>query len=175
MLERGNPWSGVAALVQQKSHWLARVELLNEELVETLYPCHGWDIVAVMSGQGQLLESYTRGVGLAGDIGTIVAVTHHACSWTNGTFYAHHNHRCDIVVTRTGTTTVGTYDYSAFGNLKSQIGSDVCRFKFSSKELDRATGFYYYGYRFYAPVWSRPMGGMDKQGPDWGEGRFEPL
>jgi len=120
-----------------------------------LFLYDGWDIIAVMQHFGQLLESYTRGVGLAGDIGTIAAVTHHAGSWTNGTFYAHHNHRGDIVVTRTGTTTVGTYDYSAFGNLKSQIGSDVCRFKFSSKELDRVTGFYYYGYRFYAPQWQR--------------------
>jgi hypothetical protein len=135
-----------------------------------LFLYDGWDIIAVMQQAGQLLESYTRGragAGLAGDIGTIAAVTHHAGSGvTPGTYYVRHNHRGDIVVTRTGTTTVGTYDYSAFGNLKSQIGSDVCRFKFSSKELDRATGFYYYGYRFYAPQWSRPMGGMDYQGSD---------
>jgi len=123
--------------------------------VKTLYLYDGWDIVALMTAQGQLLESYTRGVGLVGDIGTIVAVTHHAGSWTNGTFYIHHNHRGDIVLTRAGTATVGTYDYSAFGTLKSQIGSEICRFKFSSKELDRATGFYYYGYRFYSPQWQR--------------------
>jgi len=132
-----------------------------------------------MNGQGQLLESYTRGpagAGLAGDIGTIVSVTHHAgSSVTPGTYYVHHNHRGDVIITRSATTTVGVYEYSAFGNLKSSIANDLCRFKFSSKELDRATGFYYYGYRFYALVWSRPMGGMDKQGPDWGEGRIEPL
>jgi RHS repeat-associated protein len=92
---------------------------------------------------------------LAGDIGTLVAVTHHAGSWTNGTFYAHHNHRGDIVLTRSGTTTVGRYDYTAFGTLKSQTGPDVCRFNFSSKERDASTGFSYYGYRFYAPQWQR--------------------
>jgi len=109
-----------------------------------------------MQQAGQLFETYTRGVGLAGDIGTIVAVTHHAGSGvTPGTYYVHNNHRGDVIITRSGTTTVGVYEYSAFGNLKSSIGSDVCRFKFSSKELDRATGFNYYGYRFYAPQWQR--------------------
>jgi RHS repeat-associated protein len=87
---------------------------------------------------------------LAGDIGTLVAV-----STTNGTFYIHNNHRGDVVLTRSGTTTVGTYDYSAFGSLKSQTGSDVCRFKFSSEERDVSTGFSYYGARFYAPQWQR--------------------
>ena len=91
-----------------------------------------------------------------GNIATLVAVTHHAgSSVTPGTYYTHHNHRGDVIITRSGTTTVGTYEYAAFGNLKSSIGNDVCRFKFSSKELDRATGFYYYGYRFYAPQWQR--------------------
>jgi len=92
---------------------------------------------------------------LAGDIGTLVAVTHHPASWTNGTFYAHHNHRGDVILTRSGATTVGRYDYAAFGSLKSQTGPDVCRFTFSSKERDVSTGFSYYGYRFYAPQWQR--------------------
>ena len=112
----------------------------------------------MMNGQGQLLESYTRGVGLAGDIGTIVAVTHHAgSSGPPGTYYVHHNHRGDVIVTRsTGGATVGTYGYSAFGALTYRPGSyDVCRFKFSSKERDPSTGFYYYGYRFYAPTLQR--------------------
>jgi RHS repeat-associated protein len=102
-------------------------------------------------------------LGLAGDIGTLVAATHHAGSWPNGTFYAHHNHRGDVILTRSSTTTVGSYDYTAFGTLKSQTGLDVSRFKFSSKERDSATAFSYYGYRFYTPAWQRwlnrdPMG-----------------
>jgi RHS repeat-associated protein len=50
---------------------------------------------------------------------------------------------------------VGRYDYTTFGSLRTQIGSDVSRFKFSSKERDPSTGFSYYGYRFYAPQWLR--------------------
>jgi hypothetical protein len=106
-----------------------------------------------MTPAGQLQEIVRR---CTGDIGTVVTVTHHAGSAvTPGTYYTHHNHRGDVIITRSGTTTVGTCEYSAFGNLKSSIGNDLCRFKFSSKERDPSTGFYYYGYRFYAPQWQR--------------------
>lgn len=69
-------------------------------------------------------------------------------------------------MTRSGTATVGRYDYAAFGRLKSQLGLDVCRFKFSSKERDLSTGFSYFGYRFYAPQCQRwtnrdPIGERD--------------
>ncbi|MCX7723301.1 MAG: RHS repeat-associated core domain-containing protein [Verrucomicrobiae bacterium] len=114
-----------------------------------------WGTIDVMNEAGQLRETFTRGVGLAADIGTLIAVTHHAGSWTNGTFYIHNNHRGDIVLTRSGTTTVSNYDYSAFGNPQSAIGPDLCRFKFSSKERDPSNGFYYSGYRYYAPAWQR--------------------
>ena len=95
-----------------------------------------------------------------------------SASWTNGTFYAHHNSdksragrrgdpaRSAVLQADTGTTNVGTYEYSVLrmlDNLKSSIGNDVSRFKFSSKEFDWAAGFYYYGYRFYAPQWQRWM------------------
>jgi len=45
--------------------------------------------------------------------------------------------------------------YSAFGQLVETTGANYCRFKFSSKELNASWGFYYYGYRFYAPQWQR--------------------
>jgi len=106
-----------------------------------------------MTPAGQLQEIVRR---CTGDIGTVVAVAHHSGSAvTPGTYYTHHNHRGDVIITRSGTTTIGTCEYSAFGNLKSSIGNDLCRFKFSSKERDPSTGFYYYGYRFYAPQWLR--------------------
>jgi len=140
-------------IVEFMKRWAKRTELPIRRLVRTaglgLSKFYNW------KDRYGLANEHNAPVPRDPAVAGLVAVTHHAGSWTNGTFYAHHNHRGDIVVTRTGTTTVGTYDYSAFGNLKSQIGSDVCRFKFSSKELDRATGFYYYGYRFYAPQWQR--------------------
>jgi len=150
--------NGVAVLenwYDAQSRRIAKAEVVNGQMVKTLYLYDGWDIVGVMNEAGQMRETFTRGVGLAGDIGTLVAVTHHPASWTNGTFYAHHNHRGDVILTRSGATTVGRYDYTAFGALKSQIGIHVSRFTFSSKERDASTGFSYYGYRFYAPQWQR--------------------
>jgi RHS repeat-associated protein len=56
---------------------------------------------------------------------------------------------------RNQTTTVGTYVYGAFGRLEGQAGTDISLFKFSSKELDTSTTLYYFGHRFYSPVWQR--------------------
>jgi RHS repeat-associated protein len=162
-------WDGADRLVRVRSngvtqaqYWydahnrrIAKTERVGGAIQRWLYLYDGWDIVAVMNEAGQLRETFARGAGLAGDIGTLVAVTHHAGSSTNGVFYTQHNHRGDITLTRAGTATVGRYGYSAFGILHSALGPDVCRFKFSSKERDASTGFSYYGYRFYAPRWQR--------------------
>jgi RHS repeat-associated protein len=121
--------------------------------VSSQYLYDGWNIQAVLSNDGTPMETFTRGLGLAGDIGTLVAVTRIGAPPI--AYYTHHNHRGDVIVTRSGTSTTGTYDYIAFGNLQAQTGTDICRFKFSSKERDASTGFSYYGYRFYAPQWQR--------------------
>ena len=133
----------------------AKKEVVNGQTKYALYMWSGWSPAAVMDQSAQVLETFTRGAGKSGDIGSLIAVTHHAVSTTNGVFYVHHNHRGDIVLTRSGTTTVCSYDYSAFGRLKITAGNDVCRFKFSSMDRDASTGLSYYGYRFYAPQWQR--------------------
>ncbi|MCS7338793.1 MAG: hypothetical protein NZ739_11265, partial [Verrucomicrobiae bacterium] len=79
----------------------------------------GWDIAGVINEDDPVAERFGRRIGLAGYIGMLAAVTHHTGSWTNGTFYIHNNHRGDIILVRSGTTTVSSYDYSAFGNLQS--------------------------------------------------------
>ena len=45
------------------------------------------------------------------------------------------------------------YTYDAFGRTIASTGlhADAFRHRFSTKYLDVETGFYYYGYRFYAP------------------------
>lgn len=148
--------------VTQVQHWydasgqrIAKTERVGGVIQRWLYLWDGGEIVAVLNEAGQLRETFTRGVGLAGDIGTLIAVTHHVGSTTNGVFYAQNNHRGDVVLTRAGTATVGRYDYSAFGTPRSALGPDVCRFKFSSKECDPSTGLNYYGFRYYASTWQR--------------------
>jgi RHS repeat-associated protein len=126
--------------------------------VSIQYMFDGWNIQAVLNHLGDPREMFTRGLGLAGDIGTLVAVTRIGAPQPTA-YYTHHNHRGDVIATRNGATTTGTYDYTAFGSLKAQSGTDVCRFQFSSKERDASTGFSYYGYRFYAPEWQRWVNG----------------
>ncbi|MCX7723300.1 MAG: hypothetical protein N2379_09635, partial [Verrucomicrobiae bacterium] len=93
--------------------------------------------------------------------------TYHRTGTPGGTYYVHNNHRGDIILVRRDTATVTRYEYSAFGNWQLEFGNDICRFKFSSKERDPSTGFYYYGYRYYAPGWQRWMS-TDPIGEDGG-------
>jgi RHS repeat-associated protein len=50
-------------------------------------------------------------------------------------------------------TIVAEYLYDAFGRTIAAMGllADTFRHRFSTKYYDTETGFYYYGYRFYAP------------------------
>ncbi|MDW8308000.1 MAG: RHS repeat-associated core domain-containing protein, partial [Verrucomicrobiales bacterium] len=138
-----------------QSRRIAKKEVVAGQTKYTLYVWDGWDSVAVLDQTGQVMETHVRGVGLAGDIGTLVALGHHGGSWTNGTYYIHHNHRGDVVLTRSGTTTLGRYEYSAFGKMTLDIGNDVTRFRFSSKETESHCRLVYYGRRFYHVSLSR--------------------
>ena len=52
---------------------------------------------------------------------------------------------------------VAQYTYDGFGRTLSAIGpmADFFRHRFSTKYYDPETGFYYYGYRYYAPDLTR--------------------
>jgi len=131
---------------------IAKLEVIGGTTNKWLYVYDGWSVVAVLNGaSGLLVESYTRGLGLAGDVGTLVAARHHSGSWSGQTIYLHANHRGDVVMARNGTSTVGTYEYAPFGTQRTVTGTYNARFRFSSKELDASAGLYCYGYRFYDP------------------------
>src|SRR5512133_1424040 len=49
-----------------------------------MYLYDGWNSVAVLNSSGALLETFRRGVGLARDIGTLVAITRHATAPSPG-------------------------------------------------------------------------------------------
>ena len=131
---------------------MAKREVVDGVTNESLYVYDGWDVLAVLNGQGDLREVYTRGLGLAGDIGTIVAETKFANATATNTYYYHGNHRGDVTTIRsTNGTTVATFDYRPYGELRSSTGETVSRYRFSSKELDSSVGLYYYGRRHYSP------------------------
>jgi RHS repeat-associated protein len=161
--------NGVAVLecwYDGAGHRIAKREVIGTQTNTWQYIWDGWNLVAVLGVDGKLKEFYTRGVGIAGDIGTLVAVRH----WTNvisgPLYYLHNNHRGDVIMARQGTATVATLDYAPYGETRSQSGSYTPRFRFSSKEYDASTGFYHFPYRYYAPMWARwmtrdPIGGAD--------------
>jgi len=128
---------------------IAKAELIGNRTLSNLYLYDRWQAVAVLNASAETVESYTHGLGMATSIGSLVAITCHPAGSTNGVFYVHQNYRGDTVQTRGGTSTVGAYDYSAFGGITLQTAADLCRYKFSSRELDESTRMYYYGHRYY--------------------------
>ena len=143
---------------------IAKQEVIGGATNKWYYVYDGWLVIAVLDGSnGALLESYTRGIGLAGDVGTLIAARHHSGTYNNQVIYLHSNHRGDVILARNSTTTIGAYDYAPYGALLSTSGAYDSRFKFSSKERDASADIYYFGFRFYDPNLQRwlnrdPMG-----------------
>ena len=104
---------------------------------------------------GTLREYYTRGIGIAGDVGSLIAETRFENNAAVSTTYLHSNWRGDVVMAAdTSGNVVGEYAYTTFGEQLSSVGSFVPRFTFSSKERD-ASGLVYHGFRYYSPVLCR--------------------
>ncbi len=125
--------------------------LVKKDAASALYLWDGWESVAVLNQSGVAQEIFTRGVGIAGDIGTLVAITKLS---TPAIYYAHHNHRGDVTTVRNGANTVSGYSYSAFGLQTSAFAPTFAASSLSSKEREPLR-LSYYGYRFYAPQWQR--------------------
>jgi RHS repeat-associated protein len=135
---------------------VAKREVIGTQTNTFQYVWDGWNLVAVLGENGKLKEFCTRGVGIAGDIGTLVAVTPYSVAgFPFATRYLHNNHRGDVIMARQGTNTVATLEYAPYGELRSYSGTYTPRFRFSSKEYDASAGFYHFPYRYYAPQWAR--------------------
>ena len=104
---------------------------------------------------GTLREYFTRGIGIAGDVGSLVAETRFENNAAVSTTYLHSNWRGDVVMaTDTAGNVVGEYSYTTFGEQLSATGTYTPRFTFSSKERD-VSGLVYHGFRYYSPVLCR--------------------
>jgi RHS repeat-associated protein len=127
----------------------------SESGLLTLYIWDGMDIIATAHADGTLREYYTRGIGIAGDVGSLVAETRFS-GGTATTTYLHSNWRGDVVMaTDAAGNVVGEYAYTTFGEQLSATGTYTPRFTtFSSKERD-ASGLVYHGFRYYCPVLCR--------------------
>jgi RHS repeat-associated protein len=121
----------------------------------TLYIWDGMDIIATAHADGTIREYYTRGIGIAGDVGSLIAETRFENNAAVSTTYLHSNWRGDVVMaTDASGAVVGEYAYTTFGEQLSATGTYTPRFTFSSKERD-ASGLVYHGFRYYSPVLCR--------------------
>jgi RHS repeat-associated protein len=117
------------------------------------YLYQDWMVLAVTDGDGNLLETYTHGADLsgqvgggAGGIGGILASTQDV-----GEGYYHYDFNGNVVnVSSSNQTQLAKYTYGPFGEVLLKEGAFDSRYQFSTKELDGSTGMNYYGYRYYS-------------------------
>ncbi len=148
-----NAVSGAVSLYWYDQH--GRRVAKSESGLLTLYIWDGMDIIATAHADGTIREYYTRGIGIAGDVGSLVAETRFENNVAVSTTYLHSNWRGDVVMaTDTAGNVVGEYAYTTFGEQLSATGTYTPRFTFSSKERD-ASGLVYHGFRYYSPVLCR--------------------
>jgi len=101
---------------------------------------------------GNLREYYARGIGVAGDVGSLVAETRFG-GGDPETVFLHADWRGGVVLaTDAAGNAVGRYGYSAYGEPFAADAANryAPRFGFSSKERD-ASGLVYYGFRHASP------------------------
>jgi len=120
---------------------------------------NGNQVVADLDGSGNLLRTYVWGTG----IDNLLSMTTYGATATNR-YYAIKDHQNTVLalVDATGSV-VESYEYDAYGNTKvfnasgtelteSAIGN---RYTFQGREIDWATGLYYFRARWYNPVSGR--------------------
>ena len=125
----------------------------------------GWNLLAVMDAQGNLVQSYIWGQDLsgtmngAGGIGGLVGVTEVSNNTVTNCHYTAFDGNGNItaLVRATDHTTSARYEYSPFGQLIRSTGVMAKNnpFRFSTKYWDDETDLVYYGYRYYSPSLGR--------------------
>lgn len=157
----------------------------TEDGVTERYVYDYTDLIGVLDGSGNLLASYTFGLG-----------SDEPLSMTGGgnTYYFHGNHQGSIMALNTDFQQVSQYGYDPYG--KTQVtGETLNRFHYTAREQD-ADDLYYYRARYYDPttyrflsedpigfagglnvyayVWNDPVNWVDPYGL-WGLPTFTPV
>ncbi len=137
------------------------------------YIYQDWLVLAVTDGEGNVLETYTHGADLSGQVGGaaggICGIL--ASTQASGSAYYHYDFNGNVVnVSSSNQTQLAKYTYSPFGEVLLKEGEFDSRYQFSTKEYDDCTGLNYYGYRVYSPGLGRwlardPLGEIG--GPLW--------
>ena len=153
----------VTYLYDSQSRRVARTEGSNT----TIYLYDGWNCLAEYTLQNSsfnLHTSLTWGLDLsgaiqgAGGVGGLLAVNLLSSVSGSSVFFPTYDGNGNISEYLTASGSIAAhYEYDPFGRTIVESGPNAADFayRFSTKPLDPATGFYYYGYRFYDPVTGR--------------------
>ena len=156
-------WSNDVFVLENRYDFASRRILKRTPIATHRYCYDGWNPVCelVVSGNATNRVDYFWGKDLsgtlqgAGGVGGLLAVRKGGDS-----FYPAYDNNGNISAYAGATgAVVAFYAYDTFGNMLSASGplASVFAHRFSTKPRDPETGFYYYGYRFYAPVLGRWM------------------
>ena len=125
---------------------------------KTLYLYDGPNVLLEYDATGVVKARY--GFGEGADLPWTVTAA-------GSTYALHHDRQRSLVaVTNAAQTVVGRISYDAFGNVLSESGVSMTRFRYSGRELDRETGLYHHRSRYYDPRAGRfttrdPLGTAD--------------
>jgi len=116
----------------------------------------GWNLIATLSPNSQLLSAYTWGTDLSGSMqgaGGVGGLLEVSCGTTNCFPAFDGNGNVMALVNAADGTSVANYAYGPFGELVQQTGIMAKNnpIRFSTKYQDDESDFLYYGYRYYKP------------------------
>ena len=131
-----------------------------------LFVYDGWNLIAVLTPQDALVQSFVWGRDLsgsmdgAGGIGGLVQATFYGSSNTNCFAGYDGNGNVLLLADASGGATDARYEYNAFGQVVRATGPLAGRhpFRFSTKYADNESDFLYYGLRYYNPILGRWIG-----------------
>jgi RHS repeat-associated protein len=135
-----------------------RIETIAGNTTHTCFFTNGWNVELEHNGTDYTTR-LTWGLDLsnnmqgAGGVGGLVMVENLI---TNNPFFPCYDGNGNITawVDENGTVTA-RQRYDAFGNIIEQIGTAPSNYGFSTKPIEKVTGFHYYGYRYYDAVSGR--------------------
>jgi len=126
------------------------------------YIYDGWLVAAITDGSDNSLERYVHGPDLsgvrggAGGIGGLLSISRDGAS-SRPLFPIYDGNGNTLAAADSNQTITAAFEYGPFGTLlySSGIEASVMRYRFSTKEYDQPVALYYYGFRFYSPVFGR--------------------